>query len=305
MHGLTGVRVVSRLIAVVVLVASGVYLLLYLYRWEWNRALMAGIFFLGAELALIGTAIVTRLRNIEAALNSRGAAASVDSDTARKAEGRSPFAWLEESSGGFNVFIPILLGAGVILSVIAWMVERLARFVTAPVSGEAQVSSLSTLQLSRSGLVPSVGATLEQTSLAARVAPGPSSGRSALHILLTVAIVTALLLGVWFLREAAESRPESGESGTTTLELTVATRESGDTTEQITDALWVACRLRLPSDAELLALDVTSNRTAKLAITPALGRTERRKFVGCLEDAVIDRVSAEVTRFETQPESPR
>jgi hypothetical protein len=120
----------------------------------------------------------------------------------------------------------------------------------------------------------------------------------------TSVAVAALLVGVWFLREAAESRPETGEQGTSALDLVVSTRETGATTDQIVSALWVSCRLRLPSDAELVSLEVTGVRRAHLVITPALGRTHHRQFVGCLEDAIIDRVSAEVTRFETLPSTP-
>jgi hypothetical protein len=111
-----------------------------------------------------------------------------------------------------------------------------------------------------------------------------------------------MLFGVWFLREAAESRPEDGEGGTTALDLVVRTRETGATTQQIVDALWVSCRLHLPVHAELTQVEIPSEGSATFLLTPALGRTEERKFVGCLEDAVIDRVNAEVTRFETTDE---
>ena len=47
------------------LAASGIYVFVYLVRWEWNRALIAGVFFLGAEVALIGAALYEKLRSIE------------------------------------------------------------------------------------------------------------------------------------------------------------------------------------------------------------------------------------------------
>jgi hypothetical protein len=78
----------------------------------------------------------------------------------------------------------------------------------------------------------------------------------------------------------------------------VSTRETGASAGQIADALWVSCRLHLPADAELTAMEVTGERSATLHLTPALGRTQERKFVGCLEDAVIDRVNADVIHFE-------
>jgi hypothetical protein len=296
MRSLTGIRVASRLITLVVLVAAGAYLLIYLYRWEWNRALMAGIFFLGAEVALIGTAIVSRIRALEHRLGAPAAAPSGDG-----ASERSPFAWLEESMGGFNVFIPILLGAGVILSLVAWAVERVARFVTAPLAGERSGSPLAVIALPQTGLLPAPGSAPHLTDHAEPSSPRASGVHRVVRTAATLAAITVMVAGVAFLHEVAESRPQATTGGTTALDLVVSTRETGATTAQIADALWVSCRLRLPANAELIELEITGAHTASLHFTPALGRTAEQKFVGCLEDAVIDRVSADVTRFETTP----
>ena len=67
------VRLVGRLLGLVVLIVSGAYLLIYLYRWEWNRALVAGIFFVSAEVAIASGVILSRLRAIEDHL-ARGSA---------------------------------------------------------------------------------------------------------------------------------------------------------------------------------------------------------------------------------------
>jgi hypothetical protein len=45
---------------------------------------------------------------------------------------RDHFAWLAESSSRLSVFIPVLLGAGILLSGIAWLVERIARAAARP-----------------------------------------------------------------------------------------------------------------------------------------------------------------------------
>jgi hypothetical protein len=47
---------------------------------------------------------------------------------------RSTFAWLDpkRSAAQSNVFVPILLGAGVILSGMAWLIERAARAFASP-----------------------------------------------------------------------------------------------------------------------------------------------------------------------------
>lgn len=297
MHGMTGVRVVSRLIALAVLVAAGIYTLVYLYRWEWNRAVMAGIFFIAAEVALIGTAIVTRLRALEHRMGPPGTSPGAD-ETPRSRH----FAWLEESVGGFNVFIPILLGAGVILSLFAWVIERIARFVTAPLAGERAVSPLASLDLPDGGLVIGSGSI-------ALDGPGVAAGpRRQLPPLvrgaITFAAMIGMMLGIWFLREATEARPGGGEPGTTTVELDIATRESGATTEQLVDAFWVACRLRLPRDAELVSAEVVVPGHAVMTLTPVLGDTDQRQFAGCVGDGILDRVDADVIRVETQPAQP-
>ena len=36
----------------------------YLYRWEWNRAIVAGIIFLAAEVGLLGAALFSRLSKL-------------------------------------------------------------------------------------------------------------------------------------------------------------------------------------------------------------------------------------------------
>ena len=44
--------------------ASGSYVFIYLVRWEWNRALMAGLFFLAAELVLIADVLLARFGDL-------------------------------------------------------------------------------------------------------------------------------------------------------------------------------------------------------------------------------------------------
>ena len=43
---------IPRLVVGVVLTLAGAYLLIYLSRWEWNRAIILGLFFVAAEVAL-------------------------------------------------------------------------------------------------------------------------------------------------------------------------------------------------------------------------------------------------------------
>lgn len=116
------------------LLASGGYVFVYLYRWEWNRALVSGLIFVASEVALTTFLLNQRLRDTEAKLDAL--AGDRQARVRQRLEETAPppragFAWL---GGGerMNVFVPVLLGAGVVLSALAWLVERVARATARP-----------------------------------------------------------------------------------------------------------------------------------------------------------------------------
>lgn len=117
----------------ITLVYSGAYVFVYLYRWEWNRALTAGLFFLAAEIGLAAALVIERIRKLEHRLDAGpdvtdAAHSQVRSRLTESAPpARDHFAWLRSSTQRTNVFIPVIMGAGVILSGLAWIVERVAR----------------------------------------------------------------------------------------------------------------------------------------------------------------------------------
>jgi hypothetical protein len=125
----------TRIFLLATLVGSGGYVLLYLWRWEWNRALISGLFFLAAEGALLAGGLSTRLRGVERELRAvreeRGERARSHLVATRPAA-TDRFEWLRSASNRTNVFVPVLMGAGVLLSGIAWLVERLARATARP-----------------------------------------------------------------------------------------------------------------------------------------------------------------------------
>lgn len=120
-------RLLVVLVATVTLSVSGSYVFVYLYRWEWNRALISGTIFLAAEVAIVGWALNSRIT----ALGQR-----LDEDRSRRIAGHladardtpsTAFDWLSPKSQRTNVFVPILMGAGLVLSGLAWLVEWIGR----------------------------------------------------------------------------------------------------------------------------------------------------------------------------------
>lgn len=114
------------------LVGSGAYVLIYLYRWEWHRAIVAGVFFLGTEIALAAAVILERLQGLRSLV-----VAGADSRELERIQETAPdpkrhFAWLEGSDEKLGVFVPILMGTGLLLSAAAWAVERIAARTARP-----------------------------------------------------------------------------------------------------------------------------------------------------------------------------
>lgn len=139
-------RRIGTLLGIAVLVSSGAYVFVYLYRWEWNRALVAAAFFIAAEVALGFVAVLDKLRNLDPRVLAR---------VQEAAPPRSkPFAWLMPEDGTMGVFVPVLMGAGVVLSGVAWMVERLAGATAKPTMERALAARLSALALPAGGLLP-------------------------------------------------------------------------------------------------------------------------------------------------------
>ena len=143
-------------LGVVVLLASGTYVFVYLYRWEWNRALFAAALFIATEVALGLAWVMERLRQLTDAVDRLQRADPNTLSRVREARppGRRHFAWLAPQADRFDVFVPILMGAGVVLSGLAWVVEKLARSTAGPTMERALAARLGALALPRDGFLP-------------------------------------------------------------------------------------------------------------------------------------------------------
>jgi len=154
-------RVLRTVLGGLTLAASGAYTFIYLYRWEWNRALMSAAIFIAAEVAVMGSLLSQRLKVIshrlddQAAAPSRPAPAAVlrrERIHAAQPPARVGFAWLSRPEH-MNVFVPVLMGAGVLMSGLAWLVERVARTTMSPMAERGLATRLDGLDLPADGFV--------------------------------------------------------------------------------------------------------------------------------------------------------
>lgn len=124
-------------------IGAAVYLFVYLYRWEWNRAIVAGIFVLIAEIALIGSLLLVRLQ--VAAKSDPLPDDALDALVASRPPPSPVFRWMRPDTQGLSVFIPVLIGVGALLSAAAWLVEWFAGRVVTPAREKDLARSLAAL----------------------------------------------------------------------------------------------------------------------------------------------------------------
>ena len=293
----------ARLLALVVLGFAGIYVILYLLRWEWNRALIAGVFFLAAELYLLADVVLGRLTLLRAQLQHTQESDEVAALAAElrrtRPPSRGPFDWLEPDRDRSYVFVPVLLGAGIILSGIAYLVERLSRVTAAPVAEHELARGLASMALPRTGLAPTGQVPVHDLDAPRRIR---SPARR--NTVVIVALIVSLTAVIVALRVVLITRPAPPEpDAALVLDLYVARNNLVQSEEAIAAALWGACQLRLPEEVALQALEPLQPQAEpgllRMVVAPAPAEFDKREFVGCLQDTTMDRAHAEVLEFRT------
>ena len=269
------------------LVATGVYLFVYLVRWEWHRALVAGVLFVAAELALAAAAILDRLRSIEARLSAGAPAAAADAEALARLreaapEPRTNFDWLSRQGTEMSVFVPLLLGAGVVLSGVAWVVERVARATAKPALERGLASRL-------------VPLSLPAGTLAGAPAPVAPPRRSpVLHVAAALAAAAVATVGIDAMADATQTRPDPVVRGTTSSVVVSVNPGSARGPITSTQALWGACTTQLGGGFEVKGMTALGAGDVQVLVSPQIGKYAERRLRGCIADAGTDRIRASV-----------
>lgn len=287
------IRRLGRLLSAVVLVASGSYVFVYLVRWEWNRALIAGLFFLAAELALLADVLLARFDRLSAQIEQERVREQTTALAARLRANRpdtpGPFAWLAPDRDRLSVFLPVLIGAGVILSAVAYLVEQLSRVTAVPVAEHELARGLATMALPAEGLAP-LGRLPRALPVAAVARPRASPFWRWFTIAGLVAVLTAAILAA---AQFLLAVPEPATPGTAlTVDVAVLRRNLAQPERDLALSLWTVCQIRVPQGVELTALeplDPADPTRIRLVLSPAPGASDTKEFVGCMQDALVER----------------
>jgi hypothetical protein len=109
---------------------SLIYTLVYISRWEWGRAQLTADLTLLCAVGVLGLVLDARLRNLRTDRPSdEPKAPAAEPQAPLQAPPRAPsrdFRWLATDPERYGVFIPVLLGAGMVASGLAWILERLS-----------------------------------------------------------------------------------------------------------------------------------------------------------------------------------
>lgn len=148
-------RKIAWLVAAVTLFATGTYVFVYLYRWEWHRALFVAIVFVAMEVAVAAALVLRRLSG-----TSSPAPSPADEQTYRRlreAPRRDHFEWLRRDATGMNVFLTVLLGGGVVVSGLAWVIDRVAHRTAGKRADRQLAEELGELAFPEGGLLAGPG----------------------------------------------------------------------------------------------------------------------------------------------------
>ncbi|MFD9905047.1 hypothetical protein [Streptomyces sp. NPDC059063] len=291
-------KYVSYLFGGLTAAAAASYSVVYLTRWEWQRALICGVLLLVVEGLLVCTVLLSRLGRLE----RRIADSSLRTEEVwrRLQESRADdgvrFRWLEpHGSGGTQhtyVFVPVLMAAGALLSGIAWVVQKISAATARPGAERRLAGRLARLAAPSDELRGRAPELEDQEAV-----PRPRAVRGVVVSALGAVCVLLLALLVDTLSDATQTRAEGRpDAAATTVVYRVEVRGTDDGRARALAAreLWERCRRSTAALNEHAPLSRLSGDVWAGVIRPALSRHDVMRLSGCLVDATAHRTRAEV-----------
>lgn len=308
-------RLIALLAAGAAALGAAGYLVVYLHRWQWQRAILCGVLLLIVLTLTFGLLILDRLSQLERRISRMDERQRQQVDqradilaqlrhfdetegpgTGRGGGGagrgaepgagpRTRFSWLESpddpSRHHTHVFVPILMAAGAALSGLAWLVERIARATVRPAARSRLAGRLA----------PLAAPPPDSPDLPDRPLPGRARqrARTLLPLVLTAALVAGTVLALAQLTRTEP--PHRGDGEATSLLFRVNSKAVDEPrTELAAHQMWERCR-------DATSVPVTNGDLTPLGearyhatVTPALSDHDQHRLKGCLEDTRLDRI---------------
>ncbi|MEV4034279.1 hypothetical protein [Streptomyces umbrinus] len=287
---------------------AGTYVVIYLYRWQWQRAILCGVLLLVVEVMLLGIVLLGRLSRIEERMRDadrrqEDVLARLREKEARPAGDR--FRWLDEPTSRTYVFVPVLMVTGVLLSGLAWIVQRIASATARPTAERRLAGRLAVLaapdpardadpdrmdRMDRMDGMSGVDDLDDLPPIGARGRHGRRTARVLVVSAVGATLIGALVVGLADLTQTREEDAKNSEA--TSLLLKVDMRGTNMTAERESLAarqLWERCRDSTSVPLSRATLGTLGDGLFAGVVQPALTDHDRMRLRGCLEDTGLDR----------------
>lgn len=284
-----------------VVVVSGSHTVYYLLGWEWNRASISATGFVAALVMSCTLLLFERLRRVEAKVDkllsaraatthSGGTDPTAGGEAEANGELRPDFPWLSQTTlpavglvallpvdpPDRAVFIPVFLAAGLIISAMAAGVERLAGFLELRRSPKPHLAT--------EGLAP----LREQ--------------RWWVLAAVTTAAVFVIALSVGGLYRVSHYGSQPIGPGLTTMTVEVQSKGPPTTPSEVVETVGRHCAMDTGVGIEFSGVAPGPQDSTLLRVEPLLDEDARDRYIGCLQDAVLEWHRLSVTRTTLTPQ---
>ncbi|MFE9649171.1 hypothetical protein ACFYO0_34655 [Streptomyces sp. NPDC006365] len=304
-------KYVSYVVAGVAAAATGAYLFVYLYRWEWQRALTSGVLLLIIEVFLVAAILLSRLGRLERRLGESETRAEEIQRRLQQSREAAPerFRWLDtrpfegrEDRNDTFVFVPVLMAAGAVLSVVAFIIQKIAG-----ATGRAKAERVLAGRLA-SLAAPPGGVRGDAADIAERPAVPPSRPGRTFFKATAGAVVTALLASLtFFLADTIQTHPASSPdtaASTVVFRVTVRNADTGPVRDGAARDLWETCRRSTAGSREHAPLSSLGDGVYAGVVRPPLPGHDMFRLRGCLTDITANRTTAVVLGDGQIPPAP-
>lgn len=291
-------RRVAYVFAWLAAAGAGTYVVIYLYRWQWQRAVLCGVLLLVVEVMLLGIMLIGRLSRIEEQVREtqeqvqesgrrqQDVLARLRETPPRQNGGR--FRWLDEPAERTYVFVPVLMVTGVLLSGLAWLVQRVAS-VTAKPAERRLAGRLAVLAAPD----PAADTDLEDLPPAGgRRSPGQAARTTAVGVV-SLALLGALVVGLADLTQTREQKVSEDSEATSVLVQVDLRGSVGVISDErrslAAHQVWEQCRDSTSVPLNRATLGNLGDGVFAGVVRPALTEHDRMRLRGCLEDTTLDR----------------
>lgn len=293
----------SYAIAVVTAAVAAGYLVVYLYRWEWHRALLSGVILLVIEVVLVGAVILARMARLERQVADSHV--RIEQLRRRLEQSREAsdarFRWVgggdQDGTHRTYVFVPVLMATGIVLSAAAWVVQKIAGGTVRPTAERHLAGRLAALAAPPETLNVR-GTEPVRHDLEARPAvPPPRPGRAGLLAVAVALVAASLWALIGALADATQTRPASAtDSAATTVvyELEVRGEETKAAERLAARQVWESCRRATFVQNERASLARLGDGIYAGVLRPALGDHDLLRLRGCISDSQATGVHAQV-----------